>query len=310
MKTWSPRHRALALVALLLAALASCAWLFVVRPLRQGVEETAAALVEKRNSLRKRGWPLEPDHLASLLADRRRVLEGDGQRGDPGLTARSEQVLARATAMFRERVRKQFGTDETFLRNASNIDFQEALDALRRRCLAENIRLAPEVLNLSDETSTPYTYQLLLQVWTVDRLVDLVLDHRLRVGTDPGIRARAGDHEHPAAKIRVQQIKAYYTDSDSRQPYALEVPVQMTLRGEMGDVRRFLLALVTAPDFLPPVRFEFYAADPAEAGRGSGIEAQAAEVLLDVTCSAFFAFPQGGAQARDPGKPAAGSPGV
>jgi len=302
----SRKRQTLAVVMLLVAAACSLTWLLVVRPQRQRVVDGRGALAAKHTSLRQRGWTLERDKLERLLAERLRVLDGNGA-GDPGLRLRSEQVRQHATSMLRDRIQKEFQSPEAFVRNASNIDFREAFTSLQRRLAEEGIWLAPEVLNLSEDSSVPYTYQLLLQVWTVGRLVDVVLENRLQVLADPKVRVRSGSGEKAAARIRVQPVEAYYLEGNSPVPTLLGIPVSLRLSGQLDDVRAFLLSLTAAGNFIPPVSVEIYAADP-RARHGQGADGGAmARVEVDVTCSAFFAFPGGEVSAPAPGTAAAGA---
>ena len=268
-------------------------WFLLVRPLRQAVRDSREEVASKRRSLTKRGWPLQRQKLEGLLAERKRLLEGDG-KDDPGLEARSEQVLYHATSMFRERIRQSFASELSFVKNASNIDFREAFNHLLRQAAAKNIWLSPKVLNLSEETSSPYTYQMLLQVWTVERLLDKVLDARLLVAAHESEKVKVGNYVHPAAKVEVQPIKAYYLTADGGQPYLLEVPVRLMLKGRINDVRNFLATLTAAPDFLPPMHVEILAEAPKPAKRKKEDETMGPDdVRMHVICSAFFAFPYG-----------------
>ena len=61
---------------------------------------------------------------------------------------------------------------------------------LQQKLAARNIRLAPRVLHLAEDSSSPYTYQLMLQAWTLDLLTDLILDSGLRIRTDPAVTVK------------------------------------------------------------------------------------------------------------------------
>ena len=209
-----PRHRLLAVIMLIAVALAALAWLVVVRPQRQQWRDGLKLLDEKRSALQRRGWTLDQAKLQQFLDSRMLVLDGNGA-AEPGLKLRAEQVQQHAAAMFRERIQKGFQTPDGFVRNAANIDFREAFTDLQRRLAGDGIHLAPEVLHLSEDSSLPYTYQLLLQVWTLDRLVDLVLENHLQVMTDPKAKVRTATGELPAARITMQPIVAYYLEAAS-----------------------------------------------------------------------------------------------
>lgn len=303
-----PKHKTLIAAMTAVLLLCACGWILLVRPRQQLVNEGIETLSRKRESLRKRGWPLDRERLEVLLEERRRILEGDG-RALAGLNARSEQVLHHATSLFRPQIQSRFGSDELFVRNASNIDFREAFNQLQHRCAGEGIWLAPEVLNLSETASTPYTYQVLLQVWTLDRLVDLVLDHRLLVAAHGGVEVSAGRRRHPAAGISMRPVKAYYLSAGSRQPYLVEIPVHMRLEGDLADVRQFLGSLVTETDFIPPMHAEIYAADPGDDANRTDTGVLIQRVTLDVVCSSFFQFPFADEGSADPGNTGVRPPG-
>jgi hypothetical protein len=76
--------------------------------------------------------------------------------------------------------------------------------------------------------------------------------------------------------------------------------VRLRLSGQVGEVREFVLSLTSAGNFLPPVNVELYAEDPRLAKGRPPESGGPGRVELDVTCSAFFAFPGGDAPARPP----------
>jgi hypothetical protein len=180
---------------------------------------------------------------------------------------------------------------------------------MQRRLAEQGIWVASEVLNLAEDTSVPYTYQLLLQVWTLERLMDLVLENHLRVVTDPTVRVRTGGGEKAAARIALQPLAAYYLEEGTPVPWLLGVPVRLRLAGQVGEVRAFVLSLTAAGSFLPAVNVEVYAVDPRTQRGGSPESGAAASVELDITCSGFFAFPGGDAPARAPAAGGATAPG-
>jgi hypothetical protein len=278
----------------IVAALAALAWLAVVRPQRQERRDGISLLAEKRTSLQRRGWPLDQGKLQQLLDSRTRLLEGNGA-GEPGLKLRAEQVRQHATAMFRERVQKDFQTADGFVRNASNIDFRQAFTDVQRRLAGDGIHVASEVLHLAEDSSFPYTYQLLLQVWTLERLVDLVLENHLQVLTDAKIKVRTAAGDSAAARITMQPIVAYYLEAGSPLPYLLAVPVRIHVGGQIGDVRSFVLALTASGNFLPPENVEVYAEDPRLQSTRTPENGGPGRVVLDITCTGFFAFPGGDA---------------
>jgi hypothetical protein len=289
-----PRHRLLAVIMAIVAALAMLAYWAVVRPLRQQRGEGLALLDETRTELQRRGWPLDQEKLQQLLDSRTRALEGSGT-AQPGLKLRAEQVQRHATSMFNQLVQKDFQTADGFVRNAANIDFREAFTDLQRRLAGEGIQLAPEVLRLAEDSSLPYSYQLLLQVWTLERLIDLVLENHLQVATDPKVKVRTGAGEQPAASITMQPIVAYCHEAASPLPYLLAVPVRVRLTGQIDEVRSFMLALTSTGNFLPPEHVELYAEDPRVQRTRTLENGGPGRVVLDLTCSSFFTFPGGDA---------------
>jgi hypothetical protein len=302
-----PRHRVLALAMLIVGVVSALAWLLVVRPQQRQAREGVEGLAEKRTSLRQRGWPLDQERLERLLAERTGVLDGDGQ-GQPGLKLRAEQVRQYATAAFRERVQSGYQSPEAFVRNASNIDFREAFNRLQRRLAGEGVWLAPEVLNLSEDSSVPYAYQLLLQVWTLERLSDLVLQNHLQVLADRTIKVRGASGDPGAARISMEPIVAYYLEEGSPAPYLLGIPVRLRLAGQVSDVRAFLLALTADGNFLPAMDVELYAEDPGVQRTRTPETGGMGRVELDITCSGFFAFPGGDAPAVKPAASPAKAP--
>ncbi len=308
----SRKHRLLALAMLLAAAVCALCWIVVVRPQRVRVREGLDAVAQGRRSLAQRGWSARREDLEQLLQARLRVLEGEGPR-KPGLRPRAEAVREHATAQFQERLRSRYKSPESFVRNATNIDFREAFNGLQRRLAGEGIWLAPKLLGLAEDSSHPYTYQMLLQVWTLERLFDRVLASHLRVVTDPAVQVRTPQGDKAAARVALQPVVAYLLDGDAQTPDLLGIPVRIRVAGELAEVREFIVSLTAEDEFLPPAGLELFARAP-DGEPGDAAEAGGGRVELDLTCCAFFAFPGPGTSAsaspRGPvrGAPGAGSP--
>ncbi len=276
MRILSQHRIALVAFGLLFLAAAAAHW-FLVRPLKLALAENAEEIAKKETRLQRTGLPLD----ASLLEEEIRFLDAqlNGARGQPGLLATTRLVLDTSTRMFMDRVAAQYGTAEQFRRNADRVFFQSDFSRISLKLAERNILLEPGVLGLSDESPSPYIYQLLLRIWTAERLADLAAEAGLTVAPVAGGKA---------ADLRLLEVRGYKLNEADKLPYLIELPVQATLLGEMPQVKSFLRSLTAGGNFLPASQVELFADDPARQVYHDGTNVKVTGLRLRVQCSAFF----------------------
>ena len=290
MTRWPRQH--LILFGLTAAGLAVLAGihLVLVRPLAGKVHADRNYIATTRNTLSKGGWPLDPERLDSLLEMKRLELEGTGKgdtaRDVTGMRNKSKLLLREATSTFKDRIQRYFENASDFVRDISRLDFQDEYNNLDQKLSGRNIFLAEDVLRLGEKTTSPHTYQLVLQVWTVDRLTELALNAGLQFQQveNAVVQDERGAGRRPA-RIQVQPVRAYASPTGDL--YLFEFPVRLGLTGSPDQVFQFLASLHGENTFLPVTRMEITALpgfrdDQRETAMGI------AALAIDVECSSFF----------------------
>jgi Tfp pilus assembly protein PilO len=245
MKAWPSPYRYLIVAAGLLALVTALFWIFGVAPLQRETARLQRQADQLQEKLRSQGWPLDSQRLRQLCTEKATELAQ--------LNSVSQKVLRRTTAMFDEKIVALFGDHVTFRNMVSRLDYQEEYNRIYRHFRDRGVHLSSEVLNLGEYSEADYTYQLVLQLWTVELLGDLALKHHLKP-VDTAQTQAAGDDSgrgEPVARISVLPMKAYVVEYSTQEPYMLEFPVSLSLRGTLQDVGNFLASLSQAGVFLP-----------------------------------------------------------
>jgi len=314
MKPWPAQHRNLAVILSTAVLVAGLVYMFVSRPKKRGVAELRRELEEKQMRLVRRGWPLNSERLRELLQEMTGALDGKGKRTPrrareaKGIRNRADLVLRECTSTFDAKL-KLFETTDQFVKIVSRLDYQEEFNRLTQELANEGIVLDERILKLGEETSSPYTYQLVLHIWTVEMLVKLALEHDLTFVTDssvipPGLK---GQGRSPAW-ITVLPMQAYLVKPSDKRPYLLEFPVRIGVEGTLANVGAFLGALQTEERFLPCSHFELTTRQPRKAKVSKNGRVRVDEVVVELECSSFFSVP-GSADARG-GRNGEGPPGA
>jgi len=281
-----PQHRnVLAAFALLLLFGGAAHWLFV-RPLNTELADNAEEIAKKEKRLQRTGLPLDSALLDQEIQALDRELSGGA--GKPGVVALTRQVLETFTAMFMNRVTGQYGTAEQFRRNADRVFFQSDFSRIDLKLAERDVFLAPAILGISDESSSPHIYQLILRIWTVERLADLAAEAGLTVAQADGVVVERKSIKVKAADIRLLDVCGYNLADTDKIPYLIELPVEATLLGELPQVKSFLRRLTADGNFLPATQVEIFADNPALGKYHDGRQVTVTGVRLQVRCSAFF----------------------
>jgi hypothetical protein len=295
-----PQHRtAFAVLGILLVAAAATYW-FLVRPLRAAINDNRQQVAKKEKRLQRTGQPLDSQLLEREISRLQAELDGTG--GKPGLVSTTQRVLDTATSMFADRVKERYGSPELFRRDADRVFFQSDFSRISLKLGKRGAPLAPTVLGISDESPSPYIYQLILQIWTVERLADLADEAGLKIAPVDDVEVTFQGHKTKGADIRLPELRAYFLNESDALPYLLEIPIQTTVVGKLDQVKSFLRQLTANGNFLPASHVEIKADDPARAVYHKGRQVTVTGVRATVQCSSFFQLGSSGAATTAPGK--------
>lgn len=261
----------MALAVLLALVIASAvAYFFLLRPKAILVEDIRS----ERNSLLKdlgdmtkeTPYPLDAVRLQTMAEGAKRKLDGvtqkrpDGSEFNNGLVARSQQVLERATGMFDERIKREYTDISTFMNQVSRIVYRDELDELKRRLAAKQIVLDEEVLGIGENTEEEI-YQLMLKVWTIDRVVNVLVEKNglaiesRRLTPKEGAAVPRGPFGlggggRIASEITVQPTRFYILHKDDPAPYVMELPIRVRFQGPLPTVCNAIRDLQSNGSFL------------------------------------------------------------
>ena len=294
MRPLLPQHRRLSGAMIAVVACSLLAYLFLARPRSKDVADIRHALEDKQRRLARAGWPLDAERLEALDANMKRQLEGNSRRRPgtareaTGTRSRAELVFREATSNFDSKVEELFGSTELFVKGVSRLDYEEEFSRLKQGLEAKGIFLAEEILNLGESTSSPYTYQLVLQVWTLDMLVNLALENQLQLVSAPGVSVASRAGEKRAAQVVVLPMRAYYLDRDDDEPYVLEFPVRMSLECRLHNLVEFLQCLHAEGRFLPVRHMELFTGYPGDQRCLENGHVRVEQLRVELECSTFF----------------------
>ncbi len=290
--TLLPQHRKLASFAFLAIVGWALSFLFVTKPKREEVDELRSSLGETQRRLSRSGWPLDSERLEKLLTEMKGELEGkrraENAREADGTKERGLLLLRDATSVFDERIMSQFGSAEMFRKGVSRLDYQEEFNRLQQVLESKGVVIAEDVLHMGEETSSPYTYQLVLQVWTLEILTRLALDSGMRFATDRRVMVDTRSGKRPAAKLSVFPVRGHFLYEEDPLPYLIEFPVRMTLRGRPAQLVAFLQSLHADGRFLPVARLELFTESPDTESDSGKRRVRVDRVTVELECCAFF----------------------
>jgi hypothetical protein len=273
--TWHPPHRNLLAIAIILLVCAFGYYYFVLRPKASELASLRQTVSVKRAELRRRSLTEDAKRLRLLLEQ--------CQQRNQSLQKQSDEVLQRGTKMFARKISHMYGSIQEFCDTASRLDFQEEFIEIDRGFRDRGIFMAPEVSGIGENTFSSQTYQLLLQLWTLDKVVNLASENHLATTQSKQFSALDDNgRQVPAAKLKVMPMLSYVLEDKGQIPYVLELPVQVRLQGSMPNLRAFLTALQKGENFLPVSRIELSKCLPR------GEDSRADQVIIDLECSSFF----------------------
>ena len=257
----------------------------IIRPAIQDAQDMRKELASKEKRLSKSKWPMQKESLEKILAEEQKRLEGKG-----GLKAMSDDAMKLAcSAMQRRMTARGYNKISDFMGGVLNSQFQPEFSDMQARFEQNGLYVCPEILNLSLTTKSKYSYQLLLQCWCVDMLVDLAGKSGLRFRKHDEIVATALDGSRkPAALISVLPMTAYSLDDKKEAaPFLLEFPVRLGVEGTLEEIMAFLQSINVKGQFFGVRGFEILS--PAPSKIPSGKDAKTKDILqLNIECAAYL----------------------
>ena len=244
--------------------------LIVLGPLRTEVRDLRQQAREKGTRLRGTGWPLV---LAQL-----EPAAGERQRQTTVAARTRDEVLTAATSLFRERVQSQYETREHFRRQVTRLDYQEEFNRVERKLRDAGVPIDKEIFKMSEDSVGADTYQLVLQVWTVEAVVDRALAAGLKV--TPAREVAEGGRG--GAMLSVLDPAFFLLDGKDTEPYLMRVPVRIRVAGSLESLQRLLATAGDRTAFLSVDRMELRKPSPG------GREPSGHPVEADLVCSSFF----------------------
>ncbi len=238
-----------------------------VRPLVGQVRALENKVREKEQALRKTGWPLDHDRL-KLLARQKEKEVGAARE-------KRQAVLDRTTSLFREKISQLYETAQHFQRQVSRLDYQQEFYRIEQKFKDQGIVFDTEILRLSEDSQGRHTYRLVLQLWTLEAVLDKALRHQLKP-------LLASTDTNAGAMVTVLPSRAFYVTREDEEPYLLEFPVRIRLTGAVAHCHEFLRAHDDAEPFFTIPRMELRKALPSpQAPADDRIE-------VEFECSAFY----------------------
>jgi len=319
MNNWPSEHRlALFLLVAVLAAAGGAFFLFVGPELKEvsRLRSKRGTLVEKlKTEVKDTGYPLDAARLKAHVATRKIVLDGvarkreDGSKhSTTGLIARATNVLEQATSMFDKQIRDEYTDIAAFMVGASNFAYQDELDQLTKELAHKNVHLAEEVLGIGKDTTDVDTYELLIKVWTIKRILQVIVeDHGLivenrRLAMRPGekaVRTPLGlmrGRGRTASQITVLPTRSYILYRTDIEPYVQEFPIRIRFQGPLPTICEAMQSLQKKGNFLTVNRFVLEQEEPklmTARKPGSDGKVRTRNVVVTLEISSFFR-PSGG----------------
>ncbi len=255
MRNWPARYRILGGACLVFAMFALLAHYRLLRPRRLEVQQMEESIAQTSGQIIDRNWPVDPNALTQL----RRETQFRLNRLEESL----EKLRLRATATFAAPISRKFGREasedsEQFINYVTRLDYQEYYAEIVGKWQNANIRLHPQVLNLDEDAISPHIYRLILQLWTVDAVLETLLANELTPVLDRftlPANPQARENDQPtsiiASDISLRPVREYYIGSEPDDVYLLELPVKVRVRGRSPQLNDLLEQLSESHAWLP-----------------------------------------------------------
>ena len=287
-------HKILLASALLVIAAQIVVYIYVLRPEQRDVDKALGMLNSSKSDLRKNNWPANIGILNSIKNEYKAKLEGDDEE-EKSVSMLYDMAMKKAGATFQKKIEMDL---MEFRRNASRLEYQAEHSRVFSDVAKRGFVLDPSSVGLDLEAPSPYIYPLLLQLWTMEKLLDLAADagltlqaHEAQPRQVKGRRMQSNSNEAQQSSVYVQPMKAYMI-KDRTTPYLAEFPVTLKLKGNLNSMMEFLNKLQGDELFLPVSAFEIFAVPPAKIAGGPDGELVSGTMYFNLVCSSFLPLPK------------------
>ncbi|HBC85999.1 MAG TPA: hypothetical protein DCZ94_03500 [Lentisphaeria bacterium] len=299
MKKWPRQHVRLFIALLIMLVVLVATHILFVRPLAVKVRSDRAYISNTKNELGHSGWPLDPGRLETYVQLKKTELEGgrpDGALKDKkeitGIKQKSQQILQRCTGTLSSSVKKIFETHSDFTHDVTRLDYQEEYNNLEIKLASRDIYLSESILGLGEKTQTQNIYQLVLQVWVLDKLTTLVTQSGLRVQADDKVIIQdEKGRKKPAARLQFMPVTEYRLYDEDKSPYVMAIPIRLALYGTVESLYSFLGKIQSGDNFFPVSQIQMSLV-PDIRNDDTQLSVEARIIKVEIECSAFY-FPTG-----------------
>ena len=307
MRKWPKQHVRIFMALVFLLLFLGVTYAIFVRPLAVKVRSDRAYIENTKNELGRTGWPLDPGRLESFVQLKKTELEGgklEGSKKDiQGMKQKSQQMLRQCTGMLNSKVRKVFENHSDFLHNLTRLDFQQEFNDLEIKLASKNIFITESMLGLGENTQTQNIYQLILQVWIIDKITALAMESGLSVQADDKVIAQdERGRKRPAAKIQMMPIVEYRLYEEDKTPYVMVLPVRLALYGNIGGLWNFFRKLQSPEHFFAVSQVQMSML-PDIRNDDVQLSLEAKNIKVEIECNAFY-YPSNESSGDVPRKPA------
>ena len=314
MQNWPSSHRTLLSVSIILLLIFLGLGYFILYPMWREYDEERSEYEDNEHKMATSQWPRDAERMQGLLNSYNKIL-GTGKPENGGLRAFERVVNQRATSMFDEKIKTDYGSAAKFIERANNTEYKRCYDEtsvainniLKTSHPRIKVSLEPEVFRMDVEQAGDI-YVNMLRLWTTQRLVELVDSNNLEIGIDADYERSGGIR---AAKIIAMPVTKYSV-SEKEAPYLLEIPVKIEVRGRLDDFSAFIADLQNGNDYLPIIQMEIETESPMQRFRGQGMYSKhdqdghiaIQQITATIVCSSFFNLEGEEAAAKGPKAPA------
>ncbi len=307
MRKWPKQHVNISVTLLFFLIGVGAVYVILVRPLAVKVSDDCSYISTAKGDLGRTGWPLDPARLESYVQLKKTELEGvkkEGTAKDPvGMRRKAQLVLSQCTAMLNGKIQKQFGSSVDFKNDVSRLDFQEEYNGLEQKLAGKGIFLSEEMLGLGEKTQSPNIYQMVLQVWMLEKVSALVMESGLSIQVDDKVMYQdEKGRRKPAAKIQFMPIIEYKLYEEDKAPYVIEFPMRIALYGSVENLCGFLRKLESGGNFFPVGQIQMSMV-PEIRNDDTQLSLEARNMRVEIECSSFYNPVAGEPAGRKPPPP-------
>ena len=292
MKNLLKPHQILLMAALLLAGVQIAVYFLLLKPQGDAVKEINENIDELRSTMKSGKWPWDNVLLEKHLKELRKEAGGDAKGGGkrPDRLERARKMMG---GTFAANIQKLYGTEvkiADFMANATRLDYEAEYDRVEKALGQRNIFLSKEVLGIGPDAQGIYMYQMLMRIWSVEKLCLLATENELKVCLEKGAARNAGRGRgvKPTAHIVSYLPRAYFELPISERPYLIDFPVEIDVEGTLEACMDYLHALDSDTVCMPPVHYEIISNPPASIKGDEEGWIKLGEVRMRLVCPSYL----------------------